>query len=330
MSGVGACPRVLGAMRLGYSTPPMEQDDIDRLKHYTRMEIIATAQIAELGYEIQDDGLCLKCKNELGNERYGIHVQIETPLYDLIGHMDRRVKINDKWYPVEIKSANKDHLNSFKNYQFRDYPGYAGQECCYLEAESQREQRHVPGLYWMIERDSGRNVSYRINDINDELACTGFPNVNLPITFDEILDKLNLVELEALEGKLLPGVESNDCWFCDYKFLCEKKTGKTVDLINIPHLVDASDTYKQGIEMEKKGQEMKSIGVATLINYAKTNGIEKFKTPTLSISYRGQKTKKWLDETTIRQGCPEEVVRLAERQSHPYDDYTIRSIGKKE
>lgn len=323
MSTVGKCSRVLSAIRLGTEEPPKDEVNLRRLKHYSRMEKVAAEQIQDLGYELVDAGKCQFCVDKYNIVRYGIHVEINTPLFLLSGHMDRQLKYKDKLYPIEIKSAGKNTMTKFASQQFAAFPGYAGQECCYLESQKR------PGVYWMMDRDTGDNLKYIVNDFNNELDLPGFEKITLPITFDDLVNKLNSIELDVMDGRLSKAEESDDCFFCSMKFLCDKEESKKAVMVTEPKLLTISEQYKKGLAMEKEAKVLKSSAVSALCNHARTNKLNKFKTSILSMSYRGMKTKTWLDEDTIRKHAPADIVRLAERESEPYDDYTIRLIGNK-
>ena len=323
MSTVGKCSRVLSAIRLGTEEPQKDSVNIHRLNHYTQMEAIAAKQIQVLGYNLVDGGKCQFCENKYDIVRYGIHVEINTPLFLLSGHMDRQIEYKGKLYPVEIKSAGKNTMTKFASQKFDAFPSYAGQECCYLEAQKR------PGVYWMMDRDTGDNLRYVVNDFNNELDLPGFEKITLPITFEDLVNKLNSIELDVQEGKLSKAEESDDCFWCGFKFLCDKEESKKAVMVSEPQLLDMSKQYKKGLDMEKEAKALKSSAVATLLAHARNNKINKFRTSVLSVSLRGMKTKKWLDEDVIRKNAPADIVRLAERESEPYDDYTIRLVANK-
>lgn len=320
MSEVGGCSRVLAARRLGYEPTPIPKEEIDQLNHYSQLEAIAAQQIINLGYRIEPSPKCQICLERYSTKRYGIHVEIDLPLYLLMGHLDRRLIINGKSYPVEIKSLGKVSWLKFQKEQFNGFPSYVGQECAYLQAKG------VPGIYWIMERDSGKSQKYIVNDFNNELPLDGFERITLPITFDQIEDKLNLVELSVQENQLPEGEESDGCWFCRYKFLCVKKEDKELKVEESPVLVEAAESYKTALELEKQAEEMKSVAKDTLLLHSKQNQIEKFRVSGLSVSYRGQRTKTWLDESVIRKSVSEEIIRLATRESKPFDDFSIRRL----
>jgi hypothetical protein len=168
-----------------------------------------------------------------------------------------------------------------------------------------------------------------VNDFNNELDLPGFDKITLPITFDDLVNKLNSIELDVMDGKLSKAEESDDCFWCSFKFLCDKEETKKAVMVSEPQLLSASEQYKKGLTMEKEAKALKSSAVSALCNHARANKLKKFRTTIISMNYRGMKTKKWLDEDTIRKNAPADIVRLAERESEPYDDYTIRLVSNK-
>ena len=320
MSSAGDCSRVLSAMRLNYEAVPQGQDDLDRLNHYTRCEALAGQQILDMGFRVEPSSLCLQCQKEFGIERHGIHVEKDTPLFRMIGHLDRRIVLESGWkIPVEIKSLGKDSWIKFKRNGFSAFPGYAGQECCYLEAEQ------APGIYWVMERDSGRPLRYIVNDPKQEIQLEGFTRIELPITFDQILDKLNQIEIYVADGQLAPGEENSVCWFCRYKFLCVKSEDKELQLLNEPDLVRAAEDYKDALELENVAKGLKSDAVTKLVLHSKTTKIDKYRVSGISFSYRGQKVKESLDNKLLKQHHPD-IYQTYLKVSEPYDDYTIRRL----
>ena len=316
MSEVGGCPRVLAAARLGHDPMPRPSEDEERLKHYSRMEQVAAEQIAEVtGCVLENGGYCKPC------DRNGIHVELESTLFLLVGHLDRRIKVNGAWYPVEIKSAGKSSWVKFQREQFAAFPGYAGQECAYLATEGK------PGVYWVIERDSGQALKYVVNDEEGVLDSLGFAKIQLPVTFDQIEDKLNQVELMVQSGQLPAGEASDECWWCGYRYLCvkEEKDSKPATTVSDGGLVAAAGEYRYALELEKLVEEIKEEAKGVLLGYSKASGIDKYRVAGLSVSYRGQKTKKYLDQGKIKSQYPE-VFDACQAETKLFDDYTIRRV----
>ena len=320
MSSVGDCPRILGANRLGHEPIPQAPDDLARLNHYSRMEALAAQQIMDLGYSLEPSSLCQTCKERYNSERHGIHVEVDTALFLLVGHLDRRLVLNDNHrLPVEIKSLGKVSWAKFDKNGFDSFGNYAAQECCYLEAEK------LPGIYWCMNRDSGEPLKYIVNDTQNDINLDGFEHITLPITFDQIVDKLNQIEISVQEGMLPESEEREDCYFCRFKFLCVKPEEKNLKLVTQPPLVEAASMYKEALEMEGTAKEMKETARDTLLAYAKGNKVDRYKVLNLSISYRGQKTKEYIDTGLFKSHHPD-MYKLYVRLSAPYDDYTIRRL----
>ena len=320
MSEAGKCPRVLGAKRLGYDPLPRTAADEEQLKHYTRLEKVAAEQIMDRGLILESaDRVCATCRSRYGVDRMGIHVEIDTPMFMLVGHLDRRLILgNGKTAPVEIKSLGKTFWSKFAQHEFVEFPEYAGQECCYLEAEQS------PGVYWVMERDSGANLRYMVNG---DLGLPDFKPTTLPVTFDQIVEKLDMVEICAMNGQLMDGVPNDLCWFCQYKFLCIKQKADIGKEEDQPHLVAAADTYQTALEMEKDAKALKSNATTTLLDHSKKNHISKYRVGDLSVTYRGQRTKTSVDADKLRQEN-QELYNLCLKTSQPFDDYTIRPVGQ--
>jgi len=326
MSSVGGCSRAIAASKLGHDPMPQSADDISRLNHYTRLEAVAANQISDLCYRVEQefDGQCVLCHEKYGTERNGFHVEIESTLFTLIGHLDRRIMINGKLYPVEIKSLGKSSWSRFQKEQFGAFSGYAGQECCYLEAEKS------PGIYWVMERDTGNSLRYIVNDFNSEIELDGFERITLPVTFAEIEDKINQIEIHVQEGTLPDGEESDSCWFCNYKYICVKAQSeeKGTIIIDRPDLTVAAEQYKKGLEFEKLGAEMKADGILVLLTHAKQNSIDKFRSGGVSFTYRGFKGGSYFNTGLFKSQNP----KLYEQYLSPkkeFDDYSIRVLGKR-
>ena len=325
MSMVGSCSRTLAAHRLGYEPTPQSVEDIARLNHYSRLESVAAVQIMDLGYRIEPSSKCQTCLTRYGTERYGIHVEIDTSLYLLVGHLDRRLILDGKWYPIEIKSLGKSSWMKFQREQFNGFASYAGQECVYLEAEG------VPGIYWIMERDTGNPQKYIVNDFKNELQrLDGFERVTLPITFTQIEDKLNLIELSVQENQLPEGEEGSECFWCRYRYLCLTKgtEGKEAKEETAPNLVEAASLYKESKEYEMLSKEAKEKATQIFLAHSKSNNVDKFRVSGVSFSYRGQKVKEYLDSSALKKDNLE-IYQKYLKKSSPYDDFSIRLLGDK-
>jgi hypothetical protein len=325
MSGTGGCPRALGAARQGLAPIPHTQDDLERLSYYTRLEAIAANIIEDEGFILEDGEICPVCQERYGITRHGIHVEYEAALFTLTGHLDRRIEISDGVLPVEIKSLGPNSFGRFKSKQFGEFANYAAQEACYLQCEGK------PGFYLIMNRDTGETLRYLVNDFDEGVDLAQLPKgttrIYLPITFDEIVDKLNDVEICLSESILPEGKPSNECWFCDYRFLCESKSKTSI--ITDQHVIQVAEDYKKANNDEKDAKSRKDKAKTNLIAYSIGNSLEKFQAGGISINYKGLSTKKWLDESILRREVAPEIIKLAERESDPYPNIYIRELKQK-
>lgn len=322
MSGVGDCQRALAAARLGNDPAPQTKEDIARLEHYSACEALAANQIVkELNPLIITGGeLCEKCFKDFGIERYGVHVEIETSLFLLIGHKDREITVPGIPFtiPVEIKSLGKASFTRFKNSHFEHFNNYAYQECCYLHDAG------VPGLYWCMNRDSGEALKYTINDDKGELKSLGYPNITLPLTFDDLVNKLNEIEVYVADNALPQGEAREDCYFCRYDYLCQSSNKKKAVVVTDQAILAASQSYIAAMEAAEQAEDQKAAAKTVLQNYAMKLEDHSFVAPGLSVNYKGMRTKKTYDNEILKKNVSPEILRLAERESAPFVDCIIR------
>jgi len=326
MSEVGSCSRALAASKLGNEPTANTSDDEIRLKYYTMLEEVCASKIADLHIGELIPGIqsrqCEICKDVV---RSGIHVQLSTDLIDFVGHLDRRIKLrNGITYPVEIKCLGRFTWQKWVQKTFAVYPEYAYQEVCYLEAEGK------PGLYFCMNRDTGDLAKYIINDSKHEINLSDFTNLTLPITFEDVVEKVNDIEIAVCEDRMPDGKESESCRWCRFRYLCIKDTEiqamKIASIVELPELIDAARTYKEGHTYEKLGKEMKDTATLALLEHSKHNSINKYRVSNISISYRGTTTRKWYDAKVLEELVDKKVLNKAQRESEPYDSYSIRIL----
>jgi len=323
MSSVGECPRALGANRLGYESLPETGDSQILLTHASRCEALAAQQLMDEGYRIEPSSQCQLCLDRYSAERYGIHVEMDTPLLLLVGHLDRRLILdNNRKLPVEIKSLGRFTWEKFAKKGFEEFTSYIGQEACYLEAEKS------PGIYWVMNRDNGKSLKYIVNDFDNSINLNGFQKITLPITYNTILDKLNQVEIAAQYGELLDGEESDNCRWCRFKYLCSRPEEKKLKVEDTAPLIEAARMYKEAHEMEKQAKEIKESAVFALLSHSKENKVDKYRVGSVSFTYHGQKVRESIDAKSLKLEMPE-MYEKYKRESKPYDDYSIRLIGEK-
>jgi hypothetical protein len=355
MSETGHCNRVLSAIKLNEPAKQRSDMDEDRLEHYSRLEAVAAEKLEKEGFEVLDSGECKICNNG----RCGWHIEIEEGLFKLVGHLDRRVNIPDilidkksaydvwkfkeglsRQLPVEIKSLGPESWKRFEAYQFKEFMSYAYQECCYLH------QAGTPGIYWVMNRDSGKCLKYIVNDFKKEYQFPGFTNITLPITYDQIIDKLNAVEIEVAEGKLCDPTPNEDCHWCLYSHLCtdSSMTKKFKIFVDDAAVKQAALDYKQAKESEDLAKDQKEKAVAIMTSYAKIEGNDKFKTNGISFSYHGLKYRTTIDGDALaiqlkmlnmtnsegKKVTYDDIMSKVQKRSKGFDSYTIKVIDTPE
>ena len=321
MSEAGGCIKALTAVRLGYE--PSEKrtsDDEERLLYYTWCEDIAALQLTNRGYVLEGGDTCNICHN-----RKGIHVEVETDLFNLTGHLDRRIltpNSRHSSYPVEIKSLGRFSSDNFKRHKFDGFPDYVGQELCYLQAEGK------PGVYWIMNRDSGQCTGYIVNDFDNELNLPGFEKLVLPITFDNIAERLNEVEIFA-NAVQLPDVEYDSsnpqCKWCGFKYLC--RSGQPTSEPTSEKLITASELYKESKGFESQAKDRYDQAKSIWTDHIMSNGLkkgDKFKAAGVSVSYGGQITRKSVDESKLAELVSSDILSQVYKESKPWEDIRPR------
>ncbi len=325
MSEVGGSSRALAAKRLGYEPTARGPEDEEALDYYTMLEDISSQKMIKEGYEVQGSELCQECLAR-GVERHGIHVTIPTPLFLLVGHLDRRIKLlNGKWIPVEIKSLGRNSWSKFAKNPFEDSPEYIAQELCYLEAEQS------PGIYWVLNRDTGKVLRYIVNNTHGELNKSTllhyekFTTLILP-DFGPIVDKLNAIEISVASNEL-PECENKHCEWCGYQYLCEKEPTKpSKDVSTNVDLIRAATMYKEAKEHSDLADDLKEQSTKILLDYSLNTKTDKYHVGGISWTYSGMTQKIYLDDKIIRAKASPELIAEAERKSAPYPKYTIRIL----
>lgn len=335
MSNTGDCPRAISALKLGNKPMERGESDLDRLRYYSDLEAVAADRLVKHQLTPLDAGECKICKNG----RCGHHIEIEEDLFKLVGHLDRRVILPDeRVMPVEIKSLGPKSWKLFKDTQFANSMGYAYQECCYLQHEKS------PGIYWVMNRDSGEILKYIINDFNNEYDIPifkDFTRLTLPVTYDQIIDKLNSIELDIQEGKLSDAVPNDNCFFCGFKYLCNKKDNKKVAIfVDDPAIKKATEDYKVAHEAETIAKEQKQSACNVLTEYCKREGQEQLRVNGVSYSYHGLKYTTTLDKSGLlsklktmtiidsdnKKIDPTELLGSCEKRSKMFDSYTVKIV----
>jgi len=257
-------------------------------------------------------------------------------LFKLIGHMDRRLLLNnDMRVPVEIKCLGRFTWQKWVNNPFGIYPTYTGQMALYLHAEQK------PGIYWVLNRDTGEVARYIVNDDKGYMTpetllhYEKFKKVQLPITYEQVIENLNSVEIHALDNALVEREVEGDCarW-CNFKYLCtkevelEKSNDKVTEETNLS-LIEAAKLYKASQVIKDEAEADIEHARDVLIGHCKDNSVSKYRVQGLSVSYRGMTCKVTFDSGKLKAEQLEMYNRYL-RKGTPYPDATIRLLKGKE
>jgi hypothetical protein len=219
-------------------------------------------------------------------------------MFNLIGHLDREASayrsiVFAKPLPVEIKSLGPSSWKRFKEKQFGEFPEYESQECCYLEHEQS------PGLYVVMNRDTGGLLLYIINDKEHNYEFEGFERLELTKKYTDIQDRLNIIEGNVLNGQLCDAEPADWCWFCGFKYLCIKKT-KAIVVVKDKMLDRYADQYKRAHRQIESLETQKKEAVNYMIQYAQTNLVDQFRPNGVAFSYRGMVSNTTLDKEALK------------------------------
>jgi len=318
MSESGGCPKALAAGHLGYEPIASSSSGEIVMKEGKRHEAHIAEDLTAMGYELLDAGPCVKCEKEFGREVSGHHVEYQNVLIRLVGHVDRFLIIDGQKFPCEFKSMGLFVYQKFLKERLAGFPGYEAQEVCYVGVTER------PGLYVVKNRDNGQMTLHTVP--YGELVIPGHKILPVHITFDDIVDKLNSVEISVRGGEL-PGCSTpeNERRWCPFKYLCTQEVPEEKGVVVAQaELLEAADLWKEGNKMEREGKD--KIEYATAVLLAQGIMTPKYTVSGLSVSYGGQKTKKYVDVKTLRELVSEDLVKKVMKESKAYNDLKIREI----
>ena len=298
MSEAGNCPKVLGAMRLNYEPLPETKVSLRIMRESSRHEDFVIEDLTSEGYIITDR------QKEL---------TLETPVLILQGHIDgiaRNINDDNKPYLLEIKALGRFTFQKYQSKGLSAFPGYEAQVTCYSEATG------LPILFVVKNRDTGEIIK---TELSETL-----------MSFDDILDKLNMVEL-CVQDSVLPEATFSDdrdqCQWCHYHYLCIKKGPKKLTKISEPNLLEAAKLWREGKQYEDMAKERIEDSRRTFLNYMKPNAINKCQVEKISISYN-ERVRQMIDEKKAKEILPAETISQITKEIK-YDDLRIREIEEK-
>jgi len=321
MSSSGECPRSLAAQQLDYEATPESPASQIILREGMRHERWIAEDLVGEGILLEEGGFCPKCK------RVGLHVELDTQYFKLVGHLDRRIVVNSDLYPLEVKALGRFTFDKFKRAGFQEFSGYEAQELCYLEAEGR------PGYYIVKSRDTGELLRFKVPYRGYYPPnLYGFNREVVPKrTFRDIIDKLNLAAVALQQGQL-PDYECSDeeKRYCKFKYLCGEQLQLEPDVIELglPSLLEAADMHIEGKMLETLASERIEMAKIVFLEHAKKQ--PKFRVGGISVSYRGLKSKEYVKTSLLKQLVSKELLDKVVGQSNLFEDISIRILKEKE
>ncbi len=240
MSSVGNCARALSAERLGYpfeAAPDwLERAATEGKRHEQWMK----EDLRKEGYIIEGQYVCPICLNGFNEQREGIHVELNYPKFNLIGHLDARLHKNGSIKGCELKSRSQYEFDRWMATKWTNFPSAEAQITCYMTADP-----HEEWIYWVKNRSNG---------YIDKMVLT-----QTPIPIQAIIDKLELTERAVAEDKL---VDSNynpndiECRRCRYKQYCLPKPLSFSEKLTEEILTSACEKWRSGSRMIDEGEQL--------------------------------------------------------------------------
>ena len=203
MSTAGSCSRLLSAYRLGREVEPAPDwlEDIARESERHEEWIVEDLRNDE-GLVIATCSKCPVCAAK-GLDRRGIHVEIDRPLYKLVGHLDgviiESIGAGAKLHVLEVKGLSRFRYGAWINQGWEGFPAFAAQLACYMEAA---RGCSPPVLFIAKNRDTGEK---------DEVQVT-----EPPMDIREIIEKYDWIESNARAGKVVSCDQEKDSPIAKY------------------------------------------------------------------------------------------------------------------
>lgn len=263
ISSIGYCPRKLSAMQLQVEEQAMpkwlEQAAEEGNWHEARVK----HELLEEGLTIKSVDVCTVCKEELNDERHGIHIEREFDQFILIGHMDGLVIYDrtgkyfkdDRERVLEVKSMSQYEFDRWMKGRWNAFPQYAAQLTVYMALHDNitRDKASAEALYVVKNRNNG------YKDI--------FVQVGYPMEYSALIKKVTEVNQYVMANKLYPASydpTSIECKRCQYKGLCIPDVTEKFSDIQEKEFMAAAEQWRKGKELVKEGEGMVTEAEALL------------------------------------------------------------------
>jgi len=241
MSSAGTCIRALSAERIGLK-PAKEPEFLATAAEEGKWHEQRIQEELTKEYTVTTGNNCNKCHpNPDGSPRSGIHVEIDTPNFALVGHMDGILKDKQGFHRIlEVKSMSQGEFNRWKKGGIEVFPSYKGQLACYFMSTG-----FLEALYAVKNRNSG-TLEKPILKAEDFVS-----------TYYKILQNLNTVE-ELAKTKELAIAEfdpdSIECQRCSFQHLCIPTP--EINKVDERALELATEQWRKGKALEAESKEL--------------------------------------------------------------------------
>lgn len=238
MSSTGWCSRTLSAEKLGVFVRSQPEYLKLAAREGQRHEQWIKEDLEEHGWlstTIAQSPYCGRCG------RSGIHVEIDTKNILLVGHMDDIAMPHNNPTDVhfgEYKALGKNTSTLLNLKGVHNHRTYATQIVCYHKAS------HLPCLYVVKSRDTGK------------MTLKIFDDTNMPFDFDDVLERLTIIEDYVQSGELVP-CDADKEGITDYSCtgLCDEG-----DLVKIKDLDGiAPESLKQAVSQWKTAKALEEV-----------------------------------------------------------------------
>lgn len=244
MSGLGDCPRILSAARLGYEPLP-EPDYLRRAaREGSRHEEWIVEDLRAEGWIITDQ------------QR---EVVIEYPTFRLVGHIDGTIAftgfqaIMGNLHLLEIKALGRFTFDRFAKQGFEAFPHYWAQVQAYGRA------LQLPDVYYVVKnRDTGERIEQWVEIPESDASSFNFH-----------INRLKAIELAARKGKLYEQEPDGSfkCRTCRFRMLCSRPVAVVEPEQPTAQLVEAAadwwKAHQLQAEAEVLGKGARAVFLAT-------------------------------------------------------------------
>ncbi|MDX1747926.1 MAG: hypothetical protein R3324_18485, partial [Halobacteriales archaeon] len=236
---------------------------------------------------------CSRHDGKLGVTQEEIELAIGSSIL-IRGHTDGRAHTDLGDYIIEAKNFGPSHLSKWRQGNeafFEAFPYYRDQATIYMEALG------LPMIYAVRDREQA--------DRADDMSAIETRVIDEPPgNIAEVKAKILRVETAGKKGEL-----PDDCGPKGEQFPCpvyylHTGSGEELDEVegDFATEVDAlARAYRDGIDLEKSGKEMKSAAKAKLLEVLEREGVDdKFTTGLFTVTPYEHRSR-WLDQNLMRE-----------------------------